>query len=678
MRRQPQRRPKHRAQPVAARAGVSAKNARALASTAATLAVALSPQLVGGAPAHAALAAAVTAGYPKTSAPIAAAVSGLSATTTAGARIIQGLSDSVAAQMDAKAAEHGLGPGFGGTGTLRDGGFFRMYQRGAVVWTPSSGAVVSTGAIRGTWQRLGFENGRLGYPTGDEVSGLKNGGVSQTYEGGSIVWSPRNGAFESTGAIRTAWQRLGFQDGRLGYPIGGEVSGLRDGGIYQMYEGGAIVWSPRTGAYESMGAIRGAWQRLGFEIGKLGYPTSGEIGGLRNGGVYQSFEGGAIVWSATTGAFESTGPIRGAWQRLGFENGTLGYPTSAEVTGLRNGGMAQAYEGGAIVWSPATGAFETVGAIQRAWGSLGSENGVLGYPTSGEVSGLRGGGVSQSFQGGAIVWSPTTGAHESVGAIRAAWGSLGYQNGKLGYPTTGEIRGLRDGGVFQMYQGGAIVWSPKTGAHESTGAIRGAYGAQGYENGKLGYPTSGEYAISGGVGQNFEGGRIEWSPTLGIKVVYTVGATNTPTTPAPISPAGPSTPPATSNNETVAQIQSMVRQTATTMGVDPVLALAVAEQESGFRQNVTSPVGALGVMQIMPANRDWLAGLTGRPNLDLRNTSDNIAGGVAMLRWLTSQAKNLDEAIAGYYQGLGSVQSRGMYDDTKVYVSQVKARMAKF
>jgi TfoX/Sxy family transcriptional regulator of competence genes len=49
-----------------------------------------------------------------------------------------------------------------------------------------------------------------------------------------------------------------------------------------------------------------------------------------------------------------------------------------------------------------------------------------------------------------------------------------------------------------------------------------------------------------------------------------------------------------------------------------------------------------------------------------------------MLRWLTSQAKNLDEAIAGYYQGLGSVQTRGMYDDTKVYVSQVKARMAKF
>jgi uncharacterized protein with LGFP repeats len=675
------RTPKHRAQPATARGGASAKNARAVASTAATLAVALTPQLVGGAPAQAALAPAVTVGYPAL-APATAAFGALAAPAAVRALAVQGLSDTVAAQMDAKAALHGLGPGFGGTGALRDGGFFHMYQRGAVIWTPSAGALVSTGAIRGTWQRLGFEDGRLGYPTGDEVSGLKNGGVSQAYEGGSIVWSPQHGAFESTGAIRFAWQRLGFQDGRLGYPTSGEVSGLRNGGVYQMYEGGSIVFSPATGAYESTGAIRGAWQRLGFENGKLGYPTSGEIGGLRNGGVYQSYEGGAIVFSPATGAYESTGPIRAAWQRLGFENGKMGYPTSAEVTGLRNGGMAQAYEGGAIVFSPATGAFETVGAIQQAWGSLGSENGVLGYPTSGEVSGLKGGGVSQSFQGGAIVWSPMTGAHESVGAIRAAWGSLGYQNGKLGYPTTGEIGGLRNGGVFQMYQGGAIVWSPKTGAHESTGAIRGAYGGLGYENGKLGYPTSGEYAISGGVAQDFEGGRIEWSP-LGIKVVYSAVPASTTTTPAPTAPTAPSTPPstappATANNETVAQIQSMVRQTAAQMGVDPALALAVAEQESSFRQNVTSSVGALGVMQIMPANRDWLAGMTGRPNLDLRNTSDNIAGGVAMLRWLTSQAKNLDEAIAGYYQGLGSVQTRGMYDDTKVYVSQVKARMAKF
>ncbi|WP_460991186.1 transglycosylase SLT domain-containing protein [Sinomonas soli] len=595
--------------------------------------------------------------------------------------------ENVAALMDAKAAQFGLGPGFGGIGTLRDGGLYHMYQRGAVVWTPSAGARVSKGAIRGAWQRLGFENGSLGFPTSDEIGGLKDGGVYQMYQGGAIVWSPQNGAFESKGAIRGAWQRLGLEDGKMGYPTSGEAGGLRNGGVSQMYEGGAIVWSPQTGAFESMGAIRGAWQRLGLEKGRLGYPTSGEVGGLRNGGVSQMYEGGAIVWSPQTGAFESTGPLRDRWLRLGAQNGDLGYPTSAEITGLKGGGVSQSYEGGAIVFSPATGAFESVGAIRAAWSSLGSQNGKLGYPTSGEAAGLRGGGVSQSFQGGTIVWSPRTGAHESLGAIRGVWTSMGAQDGALGYPTSGEIGGLKNGGVYQQYEGGAIMWSPQTGAHESMGAIRAAWGSMGYENGKMGYPTSGEYAISGGVAQNFEGGRIEWNRSSGIKVIASVGAASGTVTPIPTPPPAPAptpspapapTPPPAVNTETAAQIQSMVRQTAVQMGVDPALALAVAEQESSFRQNVTSPVGAIGVMQIMPANRDWLAGMTGRPTLDLNKTADNIAGGVAMLRWLTAEAKNLDEAIAGYYQGLGSVQSRGMYDDTKVYVAQVKARMAKF
>lgn len=132
-----------------------------------------------------------------------------------------------------------------------------------------------------------------------------------------------------------------------------------------------------------------------------------------------------------------------------------------------------------------------------------------------------------------------------------------------------------------------------------------------------------------------------------------------------------------SGTETAAQIQSIVRQIAGSMGVPTALALAIAEQESGFRQNVTSSVGAIGVMQIMPANASWLSSLAGR-SLDLRNTTDNITAGVAMLRWLLKNAASQDIAIAGYYQGLYGVQAYGMYPDTKAYVAQVKARMAKY
>ena len=35
-------------------------------------------------------------------------------------------------------------------------------------------------------------------------------------------------------------------------------------------------------------------------------------------------------------------------------------------------------------------------------------------------------------------------------------------------------------------------------------------------------------------------------------------------------------------------------------------------------------------------------------------------------------------AIAGYYQGLGSVRSRGLYDDTQQYVANVQALRSRF
>ncbi|TFV51962.1 hypothetical protein E4P43_07880 [Blastococcus sp. TF02A-35] len=121
---------------------------------------------------------------------------------------------------------------------------------------------------------------------------------------------------------------------------------------------------------------------------------------------------------------------------------------------------------------------------------------------------MRGGGCWQPFQGGTIHWSPTTGAHATDGMIREAWGRLGWENGRMGYPTGGVVCGLRGGGCWQPFQGGAIHWSPATGAHATFGAIRDAWGRQGWENGRLGYPVSGEMVSGGVVRQNFQGGYI--------------------------------------------------------------------------------------------------------------------------------------------------------------------------
>jgi len=127
-----------------------------------------------------------------------------------------------------------------------------------------------------------------------------------------------------------------------------------------------------------------------------------------------------------------------------------------------------------------------------------------------------------------------------------------------------------------------------------------------------------------------------------------------------------------------AQMESIVRQTAIDMGVDPVLALAVAYQESGFNQRAVSPANAIGTMQVIPSSGEWASQLLGRP-INLLDPHDNAAAGVAIIRALQgSFPDDFDYAIGAYYQGAGSVSRYGLAADTKVYVSAIKSHMSRF
>jgi LysM repeat protein len=120
------------------------------------------------------------------------------------------------------------------------------------------------------------------------------------------------------------------------------------------------------------------------------------------------------------------------------------------------------------------------------------------------------------------------------------------------------------------------------------------------------------------------------------------------------------------------QTATMIRRTAIRHGVDPRLALAVAWQESGWNQRAVSVANAIGTMQVMPSSGRWASELAGR-RLDLLDTQDNITAGVLILRALRSSADTREQAIAGYYQGLRSVRTRGLFADTKTYVAAVLA-----
>jgi LysM repeat protein len=124
------------------------------------------------------------------------------------------------------------------------------------------------------------------------------------------------------------------------------------------------------------------------------------------------------------------------------------------------------------------------------------------------------------------------------------------------------------------------------------------------------------------------------------------------------------------------QTKAMIVATARRHGVDPKLALAIGWQESGWNQRQVSVANAIGVMQVIPSSGQWASEMAGR-RLNLLNTQDNITAGVVILRSLTRSASTLDQAIAGYYQGLYSVQHQGMYADTKVYVANIKAHRSR-
>lgn len=126
-----------------------------------------------------------------------------------------------------------------------------------------------------------------------------------------------------------------------------------------------------------------------------------------------------------------------------------------------------------------------------------------------------------------------------------------------------------------------------------------------------------------------------------------------------------------------AEMKQIVRQTAIKMGVDPTLALAHAQVESGFDQSAVSPANAVGVMQVIPSSGVWASQLVGR-NLNLLDPYDNVTAGVAIIKWLQANASSKDQGIAGYYQGLGGVRKYGMYPDTQSYVAKVKAAQANY
>jgi soluble lytic murein transglycosylase-like protein len=106
-------------------------------------------------------------------------------------------------------------------------------------------------------------------------------------------------------------------------------------------------------------------------------------------------------------------------------------------------------------------------------------------------------------------------------------------------------------------------------------------------------------------------------------------------------------------------------------GIDPRLLAAVARRESRFNPAAVSPVGACGIMQLMPATARYLG------VKDVFNARESVFGGAKYLRRLLDTFHgDLDLTLAAYNAGPGAVQKyNGVppFRETQAYVSSIRA-----
>ncbi|HEV2225134.1 MAG TPA: transglycosylase SLT domain-containing protein [Candidatus Acidoferrales bacterium] len=93
-------------------------------------------------------------------------------------------------------------------------------------------------------------------------------------------------------------------------------------------------------------------------------------------------------------------------------------------------------------------------------------------------------------------------------------------------------------------------------------------------------------------------------------------------------------------------IADLIASSAAAAGVDPALAVAVAQAESSLNQAARGAAGEIGVFQILPSTA---------PGVNLSDLQTNITTGVQILRNLINQFGDIAQALAAYNCGPGCV-----------------------
>ena len=104
------------------------------------------------------------------------------------------------------------------------------------------------------------------------------------------------------------------------------------------------------------------------------------------------------------------------------------------------------------------------------------------------------------------------------------------------------------------------------------------------------------------------------------------------------------------------------------MGIDPELALSIARKESGFKHELKSVHGAVGVFQLLPSTANRLG-------FNPYYLSENVKAGLTYYKMMYKMFGSTELALAAYNAGPGNVKKFGgqipPYRETKRFVNVI-------
>lgn len=103
-------------------------------------------------------------------------------------------------------------------------------------------------------------------------------------------------------------------------------------------------------------------------------------------------------------------------------------------------------------------------------------------------------------------------------------------------------------------------------------------------------------------------------------------------------------------NDQVLRWQKEIEASADKYQLEPALLAAVIEQESGGDSKALSPVGAIGLMQLMPSTAEFM-------EVNPYDPTQNIEGGAHYLKLQIEKFGDIQAALAAYNAGPGEVEN---------------------